>query len=521
MHCRTPSLALTITFLATASAKPATLSAGTGNAIFAVNSTADGPDANPGDGVCSTIDGVCTLRAAIDEANAGPGGSVISLPTGTYHGGLDIAVSLTLSGAGATVTRIDGGGPVIHVAHGAAVDIRDVTIQNGALDGGYGAGIANQGDVTLTNVTISGNANVSYGSPAALGGGFSNYSDANGRPAYATLTSVTINDNRVYTGHGNPASGGGIFNQRSCVLTLINSTLSGNTTDSAFPGSGLNNGAGIANEGNATLSDVTIDGNNAVNVGGGIASSGYVTLTNVTISRNLAGDSGGGLSATIGSLGGNATLTNVTISDNISNGPGGGIFNSADSTLANVTISGNMSGEANGGGIFHLSHGGIMQAKNTIVANNLGGDCSRALLSLGHNLSSDSSCGFELSNTDPMLGPLQNNGGPTFTRALLPGSPAINAGSPDCPPPATDQRGVTRAGRCDIGAFEFLPFGCIGDCDNSGRVTVGEIISLVNIALGNAAVSTCPVLAPEAAGAITVARIVEAVNNALHGCSTF
>jgi hypothetical protein len=90
-------------------------------------------------------------------------------------------------------------------------------------------------------------------------------------------------------------------------------------------------------------------------------------------------------------------------------------------------------------------------------------NCNETLDSLGYNLTDDDSCGFteptDLIVADAMLGPLQDNGGPTETHDLLPGSPAIDAGSPDCPPPATDQRGVARpqGAACDIGAVEYLP----------------------------------------------------------------
>ncbi len=83
--------------------------------------------------------------------------------------------------------------------------------------------------------------------------------------------------------------------------------------------------------------------------------------------------------------------------------------------------------------------------------------------SLGYNLADDASCGFfatgDLVVADAMLGPLADKGGPTDTHDLLPGSPAIDAGSPACPPPATDQRGVARpqGAACDIGAVEFVP----------------------------------------------------------------
>jgi hypothetical protein len=89
-------------------------------------------------------------------------------------------------------------------------------------------------------------------------------------------------------------------------------------------------------------------------------------------------------------------------------------------------------------------------------------NCNETLDSLGYNLADDDSCGFteptDLLVDDAMLGPLADNGGPTETHALLSGSPAIDAGSPNCPPPDTDQRGVVRpqGAACDIGAFESM-----------------------------------------------------------------
>ena len=111
-----------------------------------------------------------------------------------------------------------------------------------------------------------------------------------------------------------------------------------------------------------------------------------------------------------------------------------------------------------------------MVLQNSIVANNAGGNCHGSIASVGYNLSSDHSCGFEgvgdLNNTDPNLGPLQNNGGPTETMALLPGSPAIDSGNPTgCKDSSgnlltTDQRGMPRrpekgSGGCDRGAYEL------------------------------------------------------------------
>jgi len=150
---------------------------------------------------------------------------------------------------------------------------------------------------------------------------------------------------------------------------------------------------------------------------------------------------------------------------------GGGMKNSSSSApeLVNCTFSGN-SADWYGGGI-HSDPDSNPTLRNTIVANSAaGGDCSGdgAITSAGYNLDSDGTCGFtaedDLSNTDPLLGPLQDNGGPTLTHALLPGSPAIDAISEGAGgggyngAPTTDQRGVSRpqppGGNCDIGAYE-------------------------------------------------------------------
>ena len=163
---------------------------------------------------------------------------------------------------------------------------------------------------------------------------------------------------------------------------------------------------------------------------------------------------------------GDVMLTNATISGNsVSNeggfGVGGGINNQEALVLNATTITSNTAKE---GGGFDGSFTGQITVKNTIVANNPGGDCVPflgvgSLMSEGHNLDSDGSCGLtaagDLPNTDPKLGPLADNGGPTQTHALLAGSPAIDAGD-DTTCPASDQRGFPRpqGTACDIGAYE-------------------------------------------------------------------
>jgi hypothetical protein len=181
------------------------------------------------------------------------------------------------------------------------------------------------------------------------------------------------------------------------------------------------------------------------------------TATIVTLSMlTISGANGDGV-ANNGTL----TINNSTISGNVTGG-GSGIHNNGTLTINNSTISGNSAKV--GGGI-----SGPATLQNSIVANNSGGNCSGTITSKGYNLSSDSTCSLngpgDMQNTDPVLGSLQYNGGPTQTLALLPGSPAIDAGNPSgCKDNngnllTTDQRGMPRpdkedTGGCDMGAYE-------------------------------------------------------------------
>ena len=266
---------------------------------------------------------------------------------------------------------------------------------------------------------------------------------ANFRVFQISEGNVAISDVTIRHGNIANANGGGILNQGiRANLTLSNSTVSGNTAISLpggpFP---VGNGGGIHNSGTLTMTSSTVSGN-AVSGnparGGGISNEagGHVTLSNSTVSGNTASRGGG-----IANYGGTLALNSSTISDNTA-GVGGGIIN------ANVEIP-------------DWTFYGTLSLLNTIVAKNAaaGPDCAGSPRSLGHNLiGSTSGCSFKQAtgdqvNVDPVLGPLQNNGGPTETHALPSDSPATSAGS--CPE-GTDQRGVNRpqGGGCEIGAFE-------------------------------------------------------------------
>jgi hypothetical protein len=231
-----------------------------------------------------------------------------------------------------------------------------------------------------------------------------------------------------------------VFNV-SATLTILNSTLSGNSDEY---GGGISSG-GFKGPASVTVYNSTISGNSASQSGGGIANDYWpLTVVNSTISGNSAGDSGGG------------------------------IFNSTGAVeIANSTISGNSAPQGGGGGISNVAgeYGATLEMGNAIFNAGASGEnivnYGGTVTSHGYNLSSDDGGGYLTSpgdqiNTDPLLGPLQDNGGPTLTHAPLPGSPAIDAGDPNfTPPPLRDQRGPCFhrlfGHRIDIGSVETQP----------------------------------------------------------------
>ena len=159
------------------------------------------------------------------------------------------------------------------------------------------------------------------------------------------------------------------------------------------------------------------------------------------------------------------TISNSTFSGNVASLSGGAIFNLAALQLASSTLNDNSAGFLAGG----IVNFGPLQIGNTILNAGASGvnlyvNGGGTVASLGYNISSDDAGGFltgpgDQLFTNPMLGPLQDNGGPTFTHALLPGSAAIDAGDPNfTPPPLFDQRGSgfdrVVNGRIDVGSFE-------------------------------------------------------------------
>jgi len=263
------------------------------------------------------------------------------------------------------------------------------------------------------------------------------------------VENVTVNQN--VTIQGGPTTG---------------STVDGNQTGSVFT---------VNDTITATLSMLTITNGNAGdaagNQGGGIQNNGTLTVVQSTINGNTAttGESTGLGGGIFNHFSAALTVINSTISGNsaTASGFGGGLFNveGATATLVNVTINGNTAGPGRGGGLTNAPFG-TLNFTNTIISSSSAGsgDCVNfgAIGTNSHNLVQDGGCSPAVSG-NPKLGPLQNNGGPTFTHALMAGSPAIDAGddailgSPNFL--TTEQRGPGFPRKAnlhvDIGAFEF------------------------------------------------------------------
>jgi hypothetical protein len=375
-----------------------------------------------------------SLRAEIAAAHSGDTinfaaslkGQTITLTSGE----LAIDKNLTIQGSpiGQPAISANHRSRVFDVALGVQVTLSGLVIENGSA--GDGGGILNRGTLTISNCTIS--------------------------------------NNSVFSGGSASGEGAGIFNQGT--LTIGGCTISNNGA--------VNFGGGILNQGTLTISGSTISKNGALD-GGGILNQGNVTVSGSTISNNAASfGSGGGIDAARGT----ATLTNCTVVFNTDFGfgnstGGGGLYvdSSSRATLTNCTLSRNLVGSARGGGI-DVNSGGILNLTNTLVAGNTvanpaGPDIYGALATADHNLVGDGTWSSGIANgvngnivggngnpvINAMLGPLQGNGGPTMSMALLAGSPAIGQAD-SALAPATDQRGVTRIDQpgelTDIGAYE-------------------------------------------------------------------
>jgi CSLREA domain-containing protein len=412
-------------------------------ATITVNTTAD----------VVAVDGACTLREAIDNANDDAATHPDCVPgSGADTIAFSVSGTITLNGnhlpivypgstiviQGASAITIDAAGQSNHfLVFGGNLTLNGLTLQNGAVIDEPGGAITSNGEVTISDSTLSGNrailANPGPGIPAVGGAIF----NAGG---HASLSNVTLSGNSA-------AAGGAISNSEwgglAGTMVISRSVLRDNSADGAAILDGMDGGGAIQTGGppwsvvggELTISDSILEENTSSGSDGGGAilnvGVGVLDVSGSTFRGNTAAHEGGAI-LVAGEA--QADVLNSTLSGNATGNAAGGTVRVDDEgslTFTNVTL-----WDAQGGGL--VSEDGTTTAVNSIVfacSGTIGGANNLALTGSGCPTP-----GFTLAD-DLLLGPLQNNGGPTETHALLEGSPAIDAGSPDCPPPATDQRG--------------------------------------------------------------------------------
>lgn len=385
-------------------------------------------------------DGLCSLREAITAVNNGASYneciftaapekvdfSVIG--TITLLSALpDVENAVTIAGPGAANLTVDGNTFNVFLLPFTGL-ARDVSITGLSITNASGAVYVDQNNtLKLSDCTVIGN-------------------DGPGVVIYGALTME-----RCLVDSNN---GGGLNLGAGSSGDISDSTITNNTLIGG-------NGAGIYNAGNLDIVNTTISDNIGDQWAGGIFNNGILRLIRSTVSGNDDTQGGAGIVVQ-----GDTVISNSTISGNM----GDGIYVTADASATLDMYSSTITGNQDDG----LDNSKIVGLNNTILAGNAGKNCtnSQAISSYGYNLEDSNDCVFNNTgdrlNTDPLLGPLQDNGGPTFTHALLARSPAIDAGDPNgCSDPwgilVTDQRGVMRqidgngdgADICDIGAYEW------------------------------------------------------------------
>jgi hypothetical protein len=454
--------------------------------------------------VSATLTALCLIPAATAQAtitvannnDSGPGslrqaivdaapGETIVVPANTYtltSAELAIAKSLRIAGHGAgdTILRAGGAFRVVNVSGaGNEVTISGVTIRDGAVEspGGVAKGggvLVKEASVTLEHVVVTNNhvdVDGAAGKPGGIAGGGGIYSEGTLELVDSAVTANTASAVGGSGSSGGIAEGGGLDGSGPSSR-LEGDTFAENNVD-ARGGQGPANagqGGGIAEGGGAivfavgpvsasasTFFNNVVDASAGLGASGGIGEGGGlwmlsneppISLSNLTATANVVHAlpngiaSGGGVEVGANKPG-TVALTNATLSANTAEG-GAGLSDGGDGDLGGSTTT----------------------VRNTLVSAGVASpgheNCSGTPTSLGHNLDSLDQCNFhapgDLVGVDPLLGPFQDNGGPTQTFALLAGSPAIDAGdNTGCP--STDARGVKRpqGSACDIGAFELAP----------------------------------------------------------------
>jgi hypothetical protein len=306
-------------------------------------------------------------------------------------------------------------------------------ILSGTATGGFGGAVKSLGSVIVTNSVFQQNV-----SQQGYGGAI----DSVQKTSLVSVTNSSFYNNSSRIGGGAIASNG--------IVRIERSTFSGNSTESQF---GISGGGAIENTGPLTITASTFSANRAGKGGAVYNEGGMALVVNNTFSGNSAN--------VAPRLGG--AIHNQVSTDGL-NTPG-------STTIIAGTFLGNTANSGSGGNLNNDS-GNSLRLKASIVADGLPDNCAGLITSEGNNLDSANTCGFasagDLINTNPLLGPLADNGGSTRTFALLAGSAAIDHVVASCTdqqgiPLGVDQRGVTRpqdgdddgVARCDVGAFEL------------------------------------------------------------------
>jgi predicted outer membrane repeat protein len=427
--------------------------------IFTVDSTGSGIS---GAGMSGTLPYVISQA----NANTNADGSEIEFDSSVFSSQQTITLGATLvlsettgpeviDGPGAGLVTISGNNTseVFNIAGDTVASISGLSIIDG--NGTYGGGLFNEGTLTITNTTFTGNS-------AAYGGAI--YTRALGDDpldGFLTLTGDTFTSNSATaesgaidnwaggtvtvtddTFTGNSAPNGGAIGNEWGSVAVSNSTFSNNTASTGAGGAIINYNPSDSFSNSLSVVGSTISGNTAV-TGGGVANAGpdTLSLTNDTIAGNSVTGSGGGLY-----VNGTASLTACTVSGNSANA-GGGLYNigaSAVATLTDTIIAANVEPGGAPDDLNGSAAGTVMGSFNLIGIGGSGGITGG---------SDDNIVLTSLANLG--LAPLGNYGGPTETMALLPGSAAIGAGTA-ASGVTTDQRGAPRpaSGAVDIGAFQ-------------------------------------------------------------------
>jgi hypothetical protein len=451
-------------------------------AQFDADTVVDAADVVPGDGRCATATGACSLRAAVQEANATSAFDVVRLPAGTFtlalagaaedaaaSGDLDLGGPVSIIGAGPEATLVvqAAGDRVVDVGTGVQATLSGLSIRGG---GGVdsGGGIRNAGVLSLNDCEITDNGGSA--GPVRLGGGIFN-------AGTLAVTGCRIAANRAGDGQLPGAGGGGIYSVLAIALAASRIEANEASGPAASGGGILQLAPGILQ---ATV--ITVADNRAPSGAGLAMFGGTVSATASLWSANAASANGGGIRVASGEL----RLANATLSGNRAGQDGGGIIASGGTAdLRNVTLADNRAdADANGsgaGGGLAVAAGAAVSVRNSLLARNGGSaptpQCSGSVQSAGYNVvSSTAGCAWLVAvgdrldvGTDP--GSLVDAGGPTPTHVPAAGDVAIDAGDPaGCTgvleaPLLVDQRGEPRprdgdgdgASRCDAGAVEVQP----------------------------------------------------------------